>query len=48
MATKATKRTAKEKPGQRTNETLRVLISHKRIRERVRQMAQEIRRDFPE
>jgi len=31
----------------RSDETVRVLISHKRIRERVRQMAQEIRRDFP-
>ena len=47
MPTKAIKRTAKVKPGQRTDETVRVLISHKRIRERVRQMAQEIRRDFP-
>ena len=47
MPTKATKRSAKVKPGQRTDETVRVLISHKRIRERVRQMAEEIRRDFP-
>jgi hypoxanthine phosphoribosyltransferase len=47
LPTKATKRTAKVKPGQRTDETVRVLISHNRIRERVRQMAQEIRRDFP-
>ena len=48
MSTKATKRSPKLKPGQRAEETLRVLISHKRIRERVRQMAQEIRRDFPD
>ena len=47
MPTKATKRSAKVKPGQRTDETVRVLISHNRIRERVRQMAEEIRRDFP-
>jgi len=47
LPTKATKRSAKVKPGQRTDETVRVLISHKRIRERVRQMAEEIRRDFP-
>jgi hypoxanthine phosphoribosyltransferase len=47
LPTKATKRTAKVTPGQRTDETVRVLISHKRIRERVGQMAEEIRRDFP-
>ncbi|HKM66228.1 MAG TPA: hypoxanthine phosphoribosyltransferase [Candidatus Acidoferrum sp.] len=47
MPTTAAKRTTKAKAGQRAEETLRVLISHKRIRERVRQMAQEIRRDFP-
>jgi len=47
LPTKATKRSAKVKPGQRTDETVRVLISHNRIRERVRQMAEEIRRDFP-
>ena len=47
MPTKARKRSPKLKPGQRAEETLRVLISHKRIRERVREMAAEIRRDFP-
>ena len=47
MATKAPKRAARAKAGQRAEETVRVLISHKRIRERVREMAQEIRRDFP-
>lgn len=47
MPTKATTRTAKVKPGQREEETLSVLISHQRIRERVRQMAQDIRSDFP-
>src|SRR5215467_10321883 len=36
------------KAGQRAEESLRVLISHSRIRARVRQMAQEIRRDFPD
>lgn len=48
MPTKATKRAAKLKPGQRAEETLRVLISHQRIRTRVREMAEEIRRDFPD
>jgi len=43
---KATKRTPRVKPGQREEETLRVLISHQRIRERVRHIAEEIRRDF--
>ncbi len=47
MSTKAAKRSAKQKPGHRAEETFRVLISHQRIRTRVRQMAQEIRRDFP-
>lgn len=47
MPTKATKRAPKLKPGQRAEETLRVLISHQRIRTRVRQMAEEIRREFP-
>ena len=47
MPTNATKRSPRVKPGQREEETLRVLISHQRIRERVRQMAQEIRGDFP-
>jgi hypoxanthine phosphoribosyltransferase len=43
---KASKRSSKQKPGHREEETLRVLISHQRIRTRVRQMAEEIRRDF--
>jgi len=47
LPTKATKRSPRVKPGQREEETLRVLISHQRIRERVRHMAQEIRGDFP-
>jgi len=46
LPTKGAKRT-RLKPGQRAEETLRVLISHQRIRARVRQMAEEIRRDFP-
>jgi hypoxanthine phosphoribosyltransferase len=41
------KRATKVTAGQRAEETLRILISHKRIRERVREMAQEIRREFP-
>jgi hypoxanthine phosphoribosyltransferase len=47
LPTPTRKHAPKLKPGQRAEETLRVLISHKRIRERVREMAQEIRRDFP-
>jgi hypoxanthine phosphoribosyltransferase len=43
-----TKRRTKLKAGVRAEETLRVLISHSKIRARVRQMAQEIRRDFPD
>jgi len=42
------KRGTKMKAGQRAEESLRVLISHSKIRTRVRQMAQEIRRDFPD
>jgi hypoxanthine phosphoribosyltransferase len=38
----------KEKKGNRSGESVRVLISHTRLRQRVRQMAQEIRRDFPD
>jgi len=47
LPTTAAKRTTRAKPGQRAEESLRILISHKRIRERVRELAQEIRRDFP-
>jgi hypoxanthine phosphoribosyltransferase len=47
LPAKPRKKTTKVKDGQRDEETLRVLISHNRIRTRVRQMAQEIRRDFP-
>jgi len=47
LPTKAIKRSPRVKPGQREEETLRVLISHQRIRERVRHMAEEIRHDFP-
>jgi hypoxanthine phosphoribosyltransferase len=38
----------KEKEGTRSGESVRVLISHTRLRQRVRQMAGEIRRDFPD
>jgi hypoxanthine phosphoribosyltransferase len=48
LPTKAKKPTSKLKAGHRSDESLRVLISHNRIRERVRQMARDIRRDFPE
>jgi hypoxanthine phosphoribosyltransferase len=41
------KRSTREQPGHRAGESLRVLISHARIRQKVRQMAGEIRRDFP-
>jgi len=36
-----------EKPGHRTGESLRVLISEVRLHRRVKQLAREIRRDFP-
>jgi len=41
------KRAPKEKPGHHPGETIRVLISFARVQRRVRQMAREIRRDFP-
>jgi hypoxanthine phosphoribosyltransferase len=41
------KRAPKEKPGHHAGETIRVLISFARVQRRVRQMAREIRRDFP-
>ena len=42
-----TKKKAKEREGLRPGEALRELISHARIRGKVAEMAQEIRRDFP-
>ncbi len=36
-----------ERPGYRAGESLRVLISAAKLRRRVKQLAQEIRRDFP-
>lgn len=41
------KKTVKEQTGHRPGEALHVLISHARIQKRVSEMAQEIRRDFP-
>jgi hypoxanthine phosphoribosyltransferase len=41
------KKRAKEKEGCRPGESLHVMISHARIRKRVAEMAQDIRRDFP-
>ena len=40
-------RTAKQKSGLRSGESIRVLISHAQIRQRVKLMAKDIRRDFP-
>jgi len=37
----------RSRPGNRPGETIRVLISRARVRQRVRQMAGQIRRDFP-
>lgn len=48
MAKEAKKPTLKEKKGHRSGETVRVLISQARLHQRVRQMAREIRRDFPD
>jgi hypoxanthine phosphoribosyltransferase len=44
---KHSKRAPKEKPGHHAGETIRVLISFARVQRRVKQMAREIRRDFP-
>ena len=41
------KRSIKEKPGHRPGEAVHVLISNARIKQRVKQMAREIRRDLP-
>jgi len=41
------KRSGEDFPGHRPGEAVHVLISHARIRRRVREMAREIRRDFP-
>jgi hypoxanthine phosphoribosyltransferase len=40
-------RPTREKPGHRPGESLRVLISDARLHRRIRQLAREIRRDFP-
>ena len=47
LAKKKTMRRGSEKPGHRSGESLRVLISEARLRRRVKQLAREIRRDFP-
>lgn len=47
MAKKKKARSSSEKPGHRTGESLRVLISEARLMRRVKQLAGEIRRDFP-
>jgi hypoxanthine phosphoribosyltransferase len=41
-------RTVKQKSGLRSGESIRVLISHAAIRQRVKQMAKDIRHDFPD
>jgi hypoxanthine phosphoribosyltransferase len=46
LAKKKIRRT-REKPGYRLGETLHVLISDARLHRRIRQLAREIRRDFP-
>lgn len=40
-------RSGRERPGHRPGESLRVLISDARLHRRIRQLAREIRRDFP-
>jgi hypoxanthine phosphoribosyltransferase len=47
LAKKKKARSGGEKPGHRTGESLRVLISEARLMRRVKQLAGEIRRDFP-
>ena len=44
---KKRKRATKEKPGHRPGESVHVLIPHARLRQRIKQMALEIRRDLP-
>lgn len=39
---------AKRRPGNRPDESVRVLISHANIRRRVRELAKDVRRDFPQ
>jgi hypoxanthine phosphoribosyltransferase len=41
------KRAVKEKPGHRPGESVHVLIPHARLKQRIKQMAREIRRDLP-
>jgi hypoxanthine phosphoribosyltransferase len=40
-------RTKRDRPGLRSGESVRVLISHARVKQRLRQLARQIRRDFP-
>jgi hypoxanthine phosphoribosyltransferase len=47
LANKTKTQRKREKPGHRPGESLRVLISEARLRRRVRQLARDIRRDFP-
>ena len=44
---KKRKRSIKEKPGHRPGEAVHVLIPHARLKQRIKQMAREIRRDLP-
>jgi hypoxanthine phosphoribosyltransferase len=50
-ATRVTKKraagSAKARPGHRPEESVRVLISDARVKQRLKQLAKEIRRDFP-
>ena len=48
MGKETKKQKVKEKKGHRSGESVRVLISQAQLRQRVRQMAREIRRDFPD
>ena len=47
MAAQRKRSSSKSRPGNRPGETVRVLISRARVLQRVRQMARQIRRDFP-
>jgi hypoxanthine phosphoribosyltransferase len=48
MAKKRAATSSKTIPGLRTGESVRVLITDSRVQQRVKQLAKEIRRDFPE
>ena len=47
MSTNSKKRSSRARPGHRPGESVRVLIPNARVKQRLRQLGEEIRRDFP-